>query len=141
MDAFALDGRSSEILRQAVHIFITTGEPVGSRTLSKVNERGFSAATIRNVMSDLEEAGFLYQPHTSSGRVPTDRGYRFYVSTLMEDAVLQRPDRQWIHDQMMPNEAGLGGPGGLVQRTTRLLATMTGMIGFPIPSQHKAMWL
>ena len=130
MDASALDGRSREILGQAVHIFITTGEPVGSRTLSKVNERGFSAATIRNVMSDLEEAGFLYQPHTSAGRVPTDRGYRFYVSTLMESALLEPPDLKWIHEQMLPNEAGLGGPGGLVQRTTRLLATMTGMVGF-----------
>ncbi|GMR24701.1 MAG: heat-inducible transcriptional repressor HrcA [Acidobacteriota bacterium] len=130
MEASALDGRSREILHQAVHIFITTGEPVGSRTLSKVNERGFSAATIRNVMSDLEEAGFLYQPHTSAGRVPTDRGYRFYVSTLMEGVVLEPPDLQWIRDQMLPNEAGLGGPGGLVQRTTRLLATMTGMVGF-----------
>lgn len=127
MDATALDGRSREILRQAVHIFITTGEPVGSRTLSKVNERGFSAATIRNVMSDLEEAGFLYQPHTSAGRVPTDRGYRFYVSTLMEGAALEPPDLKWIHDQLLPNEAGLR---GLVQRTTRLLATMTGMVGF-----------
>ncbi len=137
MDASALDGRSREILRQAVHIFITTGEPVGSRTLSKVNERGFSAATIRNVMSDLEEAGFLYQPHTSAGRVPTDRGYRFYVSTLMEGSMLQPPDWQWIHDQMLPNEAGLGGPGGLVQRTTRLLATMTGMVGFVTgPDSH-----
>jgi len=130
MDASALDGRSREILRQAVHIFITTGEPVGSRTLSKVNERGFSAATIRNIMADLEEEGFLYQPHTSAGRVPTDRGYRFYVSTLMENAALQQPDRQWIHEQMAPNESGLGGPGGLVQRTTRLLTTMTGMVGF-----------
>ena len=139
MEASALDGRSREILRQAVHIFITTGEPVGSRTLSKVNERGFSAATIRNVMSDLEEAGFLYQPHTSAGRVPTDRGYRFYVSTLMEGAVLEPPDLQWIHDQMLPNEAGLGGPGGLVQRTTRLLATMTGMVGFVTgPDAHRS---
>lgn len=130
MDASALDGRSREILRQAVHIFITTGEPVGSRTLSKVNQRGFSAATIRNVLSDLEEADYLYQPHTSAGRVPTDRGYRFFVSTLMEGDPLPPPEQEWIHDQMLPNEAGLDGPGGLVQRTSRLLATMTGMVGF-----------
>ncbi len=130
MEASALDGRSREILRQAVHIFITTGEPVGSRTLSKVNARGFSPATIRNVMSDLEEAGFLYQPHTSAGRVPTDSGYRFYVSTLIDGDIIEPADRQWIQEQMLPTEAGLDGPGGLVQRTSRVLATMTGMVGF-----------
>jgi heat-inducible transcriptional repressor len=130
MDASGLDGRSREILRQAVHIFITTGEPVGSRTLSKVNAQGFSPATIRNVMSDLEEAGFLYQPHTSAGRVPTDSGYRFYVGTLMDGELVEPVDREWIHHQMLPNESGLDGPGGLVQRTSRLLATMTGMVGF-----------
>lgn len=127
MDASALDSRSREILRQAVHIFITTGEPVGSRTLSKVNERGYSPATIRNVMSDLEDAGFLYQPHTSAGRVPTDRGYRFYVSTLTDGEALERPDLSWIQRQIVPSEAGLD---GLVQRTTRLLASATGLVGF-----------
>lgn len=130
MDASALDGRSREILRQAVHIFITTGEPVGSRTLSKVNQQGFSPATIRNVLSDLEEAGYLYQPHTSAGRVPTDSGYRFYVSTLVEGDLLPPPEQHWIHRQMLSNDLGLDGPDGLVERTSRLLAKMTGMVGF-----------
>jgi len=130
MEASALDGRSREILRQVVYIFIATGEPVGSRTLSKVNERGYSPATIRNVLSDLEEMGFLYQPHPSAGRVPTDRGYRFYVSTLMDGEGLDASERKWIEAQMQPTEPGLDGPGGLVQRTSRLLSTMTGMVAF-----------
>ncbi len=127
MDASELDTRSREILQQAVHIFITTGEPVGSRTLAKVNERGFSAATIRNILSDLEDMGYLYQPHTSAGRVPTDKGYRFYVGALVDGNQLERADRAWIEDQMVPTEAGLN---GLVRRTSSLLASMTGMVGF-----------
>jgi len=127
MDASALDTRSREILQQTVHLFITTGEPVGSRTLSKVNARGFSAATIRNILSDLEEMGFLYQPHASAGRVPTDKGYRFYVGTLIEGERLQPVDQEWIQDQMLPTEAGFS---GLVRGTSRLLASMTGMVGF-----------
>lgn len=127
MDASDLDTRSREILQQTVHIFITTGEPVGSRTLAKVSERGYSAATIRNILADLEEMGFLYQPHTSAGRVPTDKGYRFYVGALIEGERLVAVDRDWIRDQMVPTEAGLT---GLVRRTSRLLASMTGMVGF-----------
>ena len=139
MNAPALDARSREILRQMVHIFIMTGEPVGSRTLSKVNSRGYSPATIRNVLADLEEMGYLYQRHTSAGRVPTDRGYRFYVGTLMEGEELTPTVCQWIEDQMLPTEAGLGGHGGLVQRTSRLLSTMTGMVGFVTgPDSHNS---
>ena len=127
MDASSLDSRSREILQQVVHIFITSGEPVGSRTLSKVNERGLSAATIRNILSDLEDMGFLYQPHTSAGRVPTDRAYRFYVGALMDGNSLDPIDRQWIREQLRPTESGLG---GLIERTSRLLASMTGLVGF-----------
>ena len=86
-----------------MHIFITSGEPVGSRTLSKVNARGLSAATIRNILSDLEDMGFLYQPHTSAGRVPTDRAYRFYVGALMDGNSLDPIDRQWIREQLRPH--------------------------------------
>jgi len=74
--------REREILTAVVETFIATGEPVGSRTLARANREGLSAATIRNVMSDLADAGFLEQPHTSAGRVPSAEAYRYYVEQL-----------------------------------------------------------
>ncbi len=129
MDGSALDTRSQEILRQAVHLFISGGEPVGSRTLSKVNAHGLSPATIRNIMSDLEEMGYLYQPHTSAGRVPTDLGYRFYVSTVAEDASLSQAEQQMVVETLRGAE---GGVSELMQRTTRLLSDMTDTVSFVI---------
>ena len=126
-DATQLSDRSREVLYQTVQTFISTGEPVGSKILSRMNSNGFSSATIRNIMANLEQTGFLFQPHTSSGRIPTDRGYRFYVSSLIEAGSLLPTNRQWIQNQLIPNEDGLE---GLVQRTTRLLASTTGMVGF-----------
>ncbi len=127
LDSSGLDSRSREILEQTVHLFITTGEPVGSRTLSKLNSQGLSAATIRNIMSDLEEQGYLYQPHSSAGRVPTDHGYRFYVTTLMAGDGLGAQDRLMIQEQIRPADGGLA---ELVRRTSFLLSRMTGMVGF-----------
>ena len=129
MDSAVIDSRSREILNQTVHRFITTGEPVGSRTLSKLNSHGLSAATIRNIMSDLEAMGFLYQPHASAGRVPTDRGYRFYVGSLMDGQALRPADELFIREQIRPLDGGLP---ELVRRTSRLLSNMTGMVGFVI---------
>ncbi|HLV10169.1 MAG TPA: heat-inducible transcriptional repressor HrcA [Halanaerobiales bacterium] len=80
-----VDGRKKQILKAIIHEHILTAEPVGSRTLSKTYKLGISSATIRNEMSDLEELGFLKQPHTSAGRVPSDKGYRFYVDNLMKE--------------------------------------------------------
>jgi heat-inducible transcriptional repressor len=77
-----LDDRKALLLRAVVHDFIQTAEPVGSRTLAERYELGVSAATIRNELATLEEQGYLSHPHTSAGRVPTDRGYRFYVDSL-----------------------------------------------------------
>ena len=105
-----LGARAQEILRHTVHLFITTGEPVGSRTLSKVSSQGLSPATIRNIMSDLEEMGYLYQPHTSAGRVPTDKGYRFYVGTLIEGSNLPNDERRIILQEIRPSEGGLHEP-------------------------------
>ena len=82
VDYEALEERTRSILVAVIQSFIQTAEPVGSRVLSKRFDFGLSPATIRNVMSDLEELGFLEQPHTSAGRVPTDKGYRFYVNHL-----------------------------------------------------------
>ena len=77
-----LDKRTAEILRSLIRIHITSGEPVGSRTISKAFNGSLSPATIRNIMSDLEEAGYLTQPHTSAGRIPSEKGYRYYVDNI-----------------------------------------------------------
>lgn len=80
-----LDERKTKILKAIIRTYLETGEPVGSRTISKYTDLNLSSATIRNEMSDLEELGYIVQPHTSAGRIPSDQGYRFYVDHLMEE--------------------------------------------------------
>ncbi len=80
-----LDERKKKILKAIIANYLETGEPVGSRTISKYTDLNLSSATIRNEMADLEELGYIVQPHTSAGRIPTDMGYRFYVDNLMEE--------------------------------------------------------
>ena len=91
-----LDNRSATILRELVEVYIHTGEPVGSRSLSRRLPLGLSPASIRNVMADLEEAGLLYAPHTSAGRLPTDRGLRLFVDGLLEFGDLGEAERESI---------------------------------------------
>ncbi len=79
-----LDERKTKILQAIIRNYLETGEPVGSRTISKYTDLNLSSATIRNEMADLEELGYILQPHTSAGRIPSDKGYRFYVDSLME---------------------------------------------------------
>ncbi len=81
-----LDNRKIVILKTIIKNYLETGEPVGSRTISKYSGLNLSSATIRNEMSDLEEMGYIVQPHTSAGRIPSDRGYRFYVDSIMQDS-------------------------------------------------------
>ena len=85
MEAFELDDRKTRILNAIIKNYMETGEPVGSRTISKYTDLNLSSATIRNEMADLEELGYIVQPHTSAGRIPSDKGYRFYVDHLMEE--------------------------------------------------------
>lgn len=80
-----LDERKVKILNAVIRNYLETGEPVGSRTISKYTDLNLSSATIRNEMADLEELGYIVQPHTSAGRIPSDKGYRFYVDNLMEE--------------------------------------------------------
>lgn len=80
-----LDDRKVTILKAIIKTYLETGEPVGSRTISKYTELKLSSATIRNEMSDLEELGYIVQPHTSAGRIPSDQGYRFYVDQIMQE--------------------------------------------------------
>lgn len=80
-----LDNRKKVILHTIIKTYLETGEPVGSRTISKYTDLNLSSATIRNEMADLEDLGYIMQPHTSAGRIPSDRGYRWYVDMLMEE--------------------------------------------------------
>lgn len=98
-----LDERKTKILQAVIRNYLETGEPVGSRTISKYTDLNLSSATIRNEMADLEEMGYILQPHTSAGRIPSDKGYRFYVDAMMEekerevvelkDMLLERQDK------------------------------------------------
>ncbi|MBO4981310.1 MAG: heat-inducible transcription repressor HrcA [Lachnospiraceae bacterium] len=98
-----MDERKTKILQAVIRNYLETGEPVGSRTISKYTDLNLSSATIRNEMADLEEMGYILQPHTSAGRIPSDKGYRFYVDTMMEakeremvemkDMLLERQDK------------------------------------------------
>ena len=80
-----LDDRKKKILKAIIKTYMETGEPVGSRTISKFADLNVSSATIRNEMSDLTDMGYIVQPHTSAGRIPSDKGYRLYVDELMRE--------------------------------------------------------
>jgi len=101
----ALEKRSETILRAIISDYITTGEPVGSRTLSKRSDIGLSAASIRNIMSDLTEEGYIIQPHVSAGRIPTDRGYRYYVNGIGQPLPLAQYEQASI--QSLIADAGM----------------------------------
>ena len=95
-----LNERSREIFRQVVESYLATGEPVGSRNLSRIIPMTLSPASVRNVMSDLEQAGLVYAPHTSAGRLPTEKGLRFFVDALMQIGDLTENDRKAIEAQV-----------------------------------------
>jgi heat-inducible transcriptional repressor len=96
----ALDRRSREIFRRLVDTYLETGEPVGSRTISKVLPATLSPASVRNVMMDLEDAGLIFSPHTSAGRVPTEMGLRFFVDSLLEVGAISESERSHIDAQI-----------------------------------------
>src|SRR5579871_4136482 len=113
--------REKEVLRAVVHEYIATGDPVGSQQLAKKSEFDVSAATLRNVMSDLEALGFIEKPHTSAGRIPTDQGYRFYVDTFVRLREPLPQDRSLI-------EQGLAAETGVdetLQEASKVLHFMT----------------
>lgn len=97
---YELDPRAREVLREIILQHIANGEPIGSRTLSKCGKFQLSPASLRNVMADLEDLGFLHQPHTSAGRIPTDRGYRFFINHLMKSRVISQREREAIDEEV-----------------------------------------
>ena len=119
----ALNERSREIFRQIVESYLTTGEPVGSRNLSRILPITLSPASVRNVMSDLEQLGLIYAPHTSAGRLPTELGLRFFVDALMEIGDLTEDDRHSIEAQI----AGAGANKSLESLLTEASQTLSGL--------------
>src|SRR3974390_1846399 len=95
-----LNERSREIFRQIVENYLATGEPVGSRNISRIIPMTLSPASVRNVMQDLEQLGLVYAPHTSAGRLPTETGLRFFVDALMQMGDLTENDRHKIEGQV-----------------------------------------
>ena len=96
-----LDERKLKILQAVVRNYLETGEPVGSRTISKYTDLNLSSATIRNEMADLEELGYILQPHTSAGRIPSDKGYRLYVDHMMAE---KEKEVQEIKEMLLKKE-------------------------------------
>src|SRR5438128_1775483 len=125
-----LDERSREILALLIKTHIAVGEPVGSRTIAKLSSEGLSAATVRNIMADLEEAGYLEQPHTSAGRVPTDQGYRFYVDHILEQTHLSELDETTIQRGMLGGE--WPNAEQLMARASHLLSDLSENVGIVI---------
>jgi len=119
-----LDNRSRLLLKRLIEQYIAEGQPVGSRSLSKLSGLELSPATIRNVMADLEELGFVSSPHTSAGRVPTPRGYRFFVDTLMTVQPLETEQTQLMQGQLQVAE-----PQRAIQTAAQLLSSLSTFAG------------
>src|SRR5438552_12129206 len=118
-----LSKRERRVLEAVIQTYVQTAEPAGSRTLSRHFGLGVSPATIRNTMSDLEEKGYLFHPHTSAGRVPTDLAYRLYVDSLMRMAPLSVRERTAIRRQLET-----GGEGAAIEHLLRRAAQVLGLL-------------
>ena len=129
-----LDERKTKILQAIIRNYLETGEPVGSRTISKYTDLNLSSATIRNEMADLEEMGYIVQPHTSAGRIPSDKGYRLYVDTMMQE---KDKELEELKEMMLEKE---GKMDHLLKQVAKLLAVNTNyasMISVPAVHQNK----
>jgi len=127
-----MDERKKNILHAIIQDYIVTAEPVGSRSIARKYNLGISSATIRNEMADLEEMGFIEQPHTSSGRVPSDKGYRFYVDFLMKKMDMSPPEEQFIHGQLRENIQHME---DLFKKTSDILSQLTNYISLAVGPQ------
>lgn len=117
--------RNQQVLADVVRTYIETGEPVSSRSISKLHGKALSSATIRNVMADLEEAGYLFQPHTSAGRVPTEAAYRFFVEEVAAQGTVNAEDRAWIRNEL----AAASTPEAVMERASHVLAALSRGLG------------
>ena len=129
-----LGERKLKILHAIIQTYLETGEPVGSRTISKYTDLNLSSATIRNEMADLEELGYILQPHTSAGRIPSDKGYRLYVDMLMQEKEQELNEMQ---EQMLEKADKMD---QLLKQAAKVLATNTNsatMVSTPVNSANK----
>ena len=132
-----LTERERQVIEAVIHAFVETAEPAGSRTIAKRYNLGVSAATIRNTMSDLEEKGYLYHPHTSAGRVPTDQAYRVYVDSLMEPTVPTRTETDQIRREL---HHGASVIESLLEKAAEVLGVLTQELGVGVaPSFDNAL--
>ena len=132
-----IGNREREILTAIVETFISTGEPVGSRTLARSNREGLSPASIRNVMADLSDSGYLEQPHASAGRVPTPEAYRYYVEQLTGNARLA-PQELAPREEAMISEslAGISDVQEFMERTSRVLSLISRNVGVAVATTN-----
>lgn len=128
------DSRGQMILSAIINEHFVTGEPVGSKALAEkfANASGLSAATIRSVMGELEEIGFVEQPHTSAGRVPTDKGYRYFVDNLLGVLSLSNDDLRLIGGEFGLESELLDAPDRLMERTSQLLSALSNNVGIVV---------
>src|SRR5512146_2174654 len=125
-----LNEREARVLEAVIRTYVETAEPAGSRTVAKRFGLGVSAATIRNAMADLEEKGFLFHPHTSAGRIPTDRAYRYYVNTLMRPVRLTPAEQRVLRKELADEQSG---PiEHMIRRAAQVLGLLTGELGVAI---------
>jgi heat-inducible transcriptional repressor len=129
-----LDKRAQILLKTLIERYIAEGQPVGSRTLSRHAGLDLSPATIRNVMSDLEEMGLIASPHTSAGRVPTPLGYRFFVDTLLVVKQLESGDLHQLEDQLHPEN-----PQRAIRAASQLLSQLTSFAGVVMSPRRRAL--
>src|SRR5580700_8560890 len=134
-DKQELDKRKAFILATVVYEYIATAEPVGSNTLTQKYNLGVSSATIRNEMAELEAGGYLVQPHTSAGRIPSDAGYRTYVDRLMQPEELTEDECRRIHDELCDATRELD---EIIDNTTRLLGRLSNNLAFVTKPQQEA---
>ena len=125
---YLVNERIREILHWVIATFIVTGKPVGSRTIARHSREQLSAATVRNIMADLEEMGYLHQPHASAGRVPTDKAYRFYVDYLMKRKDLSPRDRGIIDRDLRLDDS----TEHLMARTSQILSRISKNVGIVV---------
>jgi heat-inducible transcriptional repressor len=128
-----LNERAQALLKVLIERYIADGQPVGSRALSRASSLELSPATIRNVMADLEELGFVASPHTSAGRVPTPKGYRFFVDTLLTVRPLEEVERAQIEESLAPDD-----PHRVVAAASQLLSDLTHFAGVVISPRRRA---
>ena len=129
-----LNDRAQNLLKILVERYIAEGQPVGSRALSRFSALDLSPATIRNVMADLEEMGFVTSPHTSAGRVPTPKGYRLFVDTLLTVRPIEELERQQLEGQLLPDD-----PHRVVAAASQILSDLTHFAGVVVaPRRHGA---